>query len=363
MCTVHDRKVVYYLLMTSLTSEGTNVFSYTAVMFVPLGSSAAIYCMVLMLTGILLGRILFKEEITIEKAVSTVLTLAGGALVTFSIIYNGSIQLNKAGEVTHVYSENDFQGNVHAKQLEEFNVQKNLTHKNVTNFINCSSSKNLVTDNNIQPSRNIQLHLVSCNSDGNITTDGLTENADAATDRSFTDYVIGVLLSSAAAVTSTLCMVAAKVLSNHQIHWSVITLWSSLGQIILSMILMFCLENITFFTGFYDIVYAVGHSMFCALAIVTTFATISYGEVQLVTIIFTFALPLRVFFQYVGFSHLQPVQTGWMDAAGALLVTISVILTPSRILLNEWISGKFKKADGENHLDEDEPLMASHLVK
>ena len=70
--------------------------------------------------------------------------------------------------------------------------------------------------------------------------------------------------------------------------------------------------------------------MLSGVAVISFYAAIVYGDPNLVALIFTIEIPLRVLIQYLIFPHLQPVAGNTLDVIGAAFVTAAVVARPLR---------------------------------
>ena len=93
------------------------------------------------------------------------------------------------------------------------------------------------------------------------------------------------------------------------------------------------------------------------LHVVTAFATAAFGEVHIVTISMATELPMRVFFQFIGFSKWQSVTTGWIDILGAVIVIIGVMLLPCKALVEEYRARKRDNSEMRNGKLEKSPIL------
>ena len=77
------------------------------------------------------------------------------------------------------------------------------------------------------------------------------------------------------------------------------------------------------------------------------FEAIVYGEVNLVTIVFTSQIPMKVLFQFVIFPHMQKETTDWLDILGAMLVMLGLTGLPTYQLIRDNLEKTHKIQDKE----------------
>ena len=270
------------------------------------------------------GVLCFGEHMNKPKVIAIILTFLGGFIVCTSIFYYANHTNNSD---TNVYRNVSIitKDNIHSRKQYMYNdenimtsYQSNISSNTSHKFIQTQAVQNQSTTN--EPKINMQMehyHQNTTNSDIFVPDHNLVINC-----------LFGTLLSTASAICEVLSMSAAKQLNNSNMHFAEITFWTSLIQVPFSLILMACFENVKLILGLKDILFTSLHTIFCAFMIATYFISISYGEVILVSIVITSDIPMRVFFQFVGFSDIQAVQTGWWDIMGAILVTIGVLVLP-----------------------------------
>ena len=78
------------------------------------------------------------------------------------------------------------------------------------------------------------------------------------------------------------------------------------------------------------------------------FEEIVYGEVNLVTIMFTSQIPMKVLFQLIIFPYMQKEVTDRFDIVGAMLVTLGLEGLPGYQLIRYHLEKTSKTGNNEN---------------
>ena len=113
------------------------------------------------------------------------------------------------------------------------------------------------------------------------------------------------------------------------------------------------------------------HGVCAVFAIVSLYVCISYGEIVLMCIVSTSAIPMREFSQFILFPELQPAETNWLDLLGAGLVTVAILILPCNELIKEYKERhqEYKSLEDnindnyETYVDEEAELLPAKLTE
>ena len=293
-----EMKTAILFLVQMCLVEAFTMMVYASVSFIPIGSSTALYILVELISGYLVGWFIDKRQNMLVKSISVTISAIGGILIVYELINNG-------------HSNSDL-------------INRNHIVQNINWTINSS-----VAANN-------QSHVISSNS---MSTP-------------LNSWLNGTILAVFSGLVGAGANVVANQLNKANIHQAQVAFSSFFSQTIISVILMLFLEHLKLHLSMTDALLIFGHCIFGALTVIAFYITVAYGDLILVSLISTLEIPMREFAQYLLFPDLQPQQTGWMDVTGCLFVLAAILLLPL-----DQLYKKYKDALRENSTEEEMEIM------
>ena len=314
----------------------TNTGLFSSVTFIPIGSSGAIYALVTMVIGITIGMIFLKEQMNPAKWIAVALSLIGCTCVTYAVLCGHvnkisninmlntsqntylpkmklSKQLNATAEETTATSEtyHNIKGATLANQGVKFD------NDSLNKFTSSEISNSTTLDKKSYKSVNSTTLIPEVKANQTITFKSIEKS-----------LILGIILAASGGLGGSIYIYLSKLFSNRGYHYSWITFWSSNIQGIYSLIMMLSFETIVIDLTIKEVFLVLGHSVLTGIGLVAHYAAICKGDVNVVCILLTAEIPMKVFVQFLIFPDMQIVHTNWLDIFGAALVVIATILLP-----------------------------------
>ncbi len=146
----------------------------------------------------------------------------------------------------------------------------------------------------------------------------------------FSELILGFFLSSVSGVLEASTVLSSKAMGTHIEHPMILAFYFALSGIPLSFTLMLILEldRLSFPTDGTMLFYLAGHTFMTGMADVTYFLGLDYGSAVAFSIAYNAEIPMRMFFQYIAATDLQPIDGSLWDITGAVIVTCGIALPP-----------------------------------
>ncbi len=141
-------------------------------------------------------------------------------------------------------------------------------------------------------------------------------------------FFFGIFICIASGLIEMVLVVVTKQMNDDVPNGVVLSLWNGIAGLVVSTVFMCCLElhKLTFPTDVENLLYLGGHTFCTAVACVTYFVALDYGSAIFCSIALNAEIPLRVLFEYVFATDIQPIDGNVLDVLGSVVVTLGVLL-------------------------------------
>ncbi len=262
-------------------------------------------------------RAVLRERVTVAKWVSIVICLIGCGLVTFGLL--SSLELGTQTE---------------SSSLEAMDALYNSSHltPSVTMVMFRNAQGVAVTSQNITvPSTE---------------TPTVTHRLSSSTQ----EVIIGFAVCFLSGLIQSMTVTLTKLLKDEVDHFMILTFYFVWSGLVISVTLMLIFEfhKLTFPTDLLNISYVAGNTFLTGASAVWYFVALNYGSAIVISIAFNVEIPMRLLFQYVLASHLQPVEGSVWDICGAIVVTIGIALPAvTQLIKSRMESGRDPETGGD----------------
>ncbi len=238
---------------------------------------AALFLGSLMVFGVVLGRIILKEELKLPHIISFLICLAGFSVLVIGPYMEISSQEQESG------SPREFNG----------------TFSNGTEIWNSTNM------NEPDGKRHLQTTNIK-------------------------ELLIGLSLAVAAGFGEAISLISLKLIQDKIQSVHVLTFWFVLSGILVSVPAMYVLEydSLSFPTDLENCLYLLGHVVTSPVALLCYIVSMGKLSACLMSILSTSQIPINVLLQYTFFRQLQPMRGGFLEIIGAGVVTIGLIIQP-----------------------------------
>ncbi len=261
-----------------------------------------------------------KERVTLAKQISILICLIGCGLVTFGLL--SSLQLGPIQSGPSSFEAMEVSYNVSMEDSIHLNPSIITTSMPGASAVEVPGSAAEVLG-----SAAGELSIPSLN----ITIINGTEMLPSVVHRlssSTQDVILGFVVCFLSGIIQSMTVTLTKLLKDEVKHFMILTFYFTWSGLFISVTLMLIFEvnKLTFPTDLLNISYVAGHTFLTGASAVLYFVALNYGSAIVISIAFNVEIPMRLLFQYVLASHLQPVEGSVWDICGAIVVTIGIAL-------------------------------------
>ena len=297
-----SNKNILYTFLFCLGQNSGSILQFVSVKIITISTMAALFLGSLMVFGVVLGRIVLKEELKLGSVMSLFVCLIG-----FSILI--------AGPYLTITSKDDFRKN------EGFlSIEFNETLFNFKGTINTNITLQNTLQNDLQ--NNLEKYLEEKN-----RTD-LSQGQMSETDLS--QLILGLIVAVMAGFGEAVSVISLNSIQDDLENVHMLTFWFVLSGIICSLPGMFAFERelMSFPTELLNGCYLAGHIITSSLALLFYIVAMENLSASLMSILASAQIPVNVLLQYAFFTQLQPMKGGTSELIGAVVVTLGLIIQP-----------------------------------
>ena len=251
-----------------------------------MASAAALYMASLTILGVLLGRIILKEEITWLAMVALTICLCGICLVLFGLTKTITIEYEKAEYTSNL--------NVAAKSAQTASQRQPIFSQEIK-------------DTRHTPQNERRIH---------------------------TGTIIGLITGVSGClfcgIAEAISIVTLKYIQHDIKDVHILTFWTVVSGLIFSTAatVLFELEEIDYPRDIEESLFMVGHALAVATGQFVYVLAMEKTSAHLLSILLNGQIPTNMLFQYVIVVNFQPITGGFYDVLGALVVTFGLVLPP-----------------------------------
>ncbi len=259
-----------------------------------MASAAALYMASLTILGVLLGRIILKEEITWLATMALTICLCGISLVLFGLTKTITIEYEKAQYTSNLNATSDSVQTASQNQPPIFSQEiiKDTQHQTFQHSM-------------LQNQRHIHTGTIM----GLITG------------------VSGCLFCG---IAEAISIISLKYIQNDIKDVHILTFWTAISGLIFSTAatVLLELEEIDYPRDLEKSLFLVGHALAVATGQFVYVLAMEKTSAHLLSILLNGQIPTNMLFQYVIVVNFQPITGGFYDVLGALVVTFGLVLPP-----------------------------------
>ncbi len=281
---------------------------FAAVELIPLSSMAAICMGSVMVLGVLLGKVVLNENITILCFISTITCLVGESVIIIGLV----LTIVEGGT--------------------EMNNQTMLYQNSSNHGPNVNETSLRLLENSL-PERNIH------------TT-------------SLTKLIFGIGIALIGGLGEAISFVSLKRIQDNVPSIHILTFWFTVLGIVSSIVAMLALEfnHLSMPQDWVNCLYLLGHVVMSSSAIIVYIVAMENSPVYITSIFINALIPIDMFLQYVCFPGLQPMKGSLYDMSGSVLVTLGLLIPPVLTVVVATNKDSRGSEDTESH-DTKQPIL------
>ncbi len=252
-----------------------------------MASAAALYMASLTILGVLLGRIILKEEISWLAIASLIICLFGISLILLGLTNT----INESGE-----------------EMQEFSKTANQSNKGSNHLNNVLRTV----------SKEIQFKKTVSHNQHRIHTGTIKKLA------------IGVCGCIFCGLAEAVSIVSLKYIQDDISEVHILTFWMGVSGLIFSIIVLLIhdLGQIDYPRNISQSLYLAGHALAIATGQCVYVLAMEKTPAHVISILLNAQIPTNMLFQYVIVRNLQPISGSIYDIIGACIVTLGLVLPP-----------------------------------
>ncbi len=292
-CPVVARQHVSKVAIFCIGQATGAVAIFAAVELISLSSMAAICMGSVMILGVLLGKVVLKENITLLCLISVVTCVIGESVIVTGLV------------LTIV------EGDTETNNQTGRNQQNSSFYDNQANGTSAGILEN--------PSLERNIHTAS-----------------------LTRLIFGIGIALVGGLGEAISFVSLKRIQHDVPSIHILTFWFTILGIVSSTVAMLAIEfnQLSIPQDWINSCYLIGHVIMSSSAIIVYILAIENSPVYITSIFINALIPIDMFLQYVCFPNLQPMKGSLYDMSGAILVTVGLLAPPVVTLLAKSKEGK-----------------------
>ncbi len=301
-----SNKNIIYTFLFCLGQNSGSILQFVSVKIITISTMGALFLGSLMVFGVVLGRMVLKEELKLGSVMSLFVCLIG-----FSILI--------AGPYITTTSKDGF-GNNEGIFSMEFN-------ETLFNF-NGTIITNIPLHNDLQ--NDLQNDLENYLQEKNRTDLSQGQMSRSKSNGHLSQLILGLIIAVMAGFGEAVSVISLNCIQDDLENVHVLTFWFVLSGIICSVFGMFAFERevMSFPTELLNGCYLAGHIITSSLALLFYIVAMENLSASLMSILASTQIPVNVLLQYAFFTQLQPMKGGTSELIGASVVTLGLIIQP-----------------------------------
>ena len=313
-------------MIFSLGQFTAAVLSFATVEFIPLSSMACLFLGSNMIFGILFGRVILKEKIGKLYVVSMVICLVGITILVYGLVKTVLLVSGEPKEQDTIQQISNQTTTVIKVNSQLLGDQEDQPFVNETIKYNFTNMDKYIEDDAFKSNRRGVRKL-------NISLDKHNRKMQTST---LPRLIIGLVIPIIAGLTEAMTLISVKIVQKDIESVQIFTFWFALSGVILSVIGMLIFERSSMsfpMSNLPNILYLLGHVGCSSMAIICNVFSMRRVPAYMMGIFCNVQIPINMFLQYVFFRSWQPMDGGWIDGAGSVVVTVGVLIVPTIVIL------------------------------